>query len=110
VTHGGFSTGQLWLTLVAEATLPIIVIGLWLVQRPRIGRLGAMSAITYAYSFVFFTGTVIYALVHGTRTFEQLGAALDPRDDDSWRCDGGRRCRFRVRGRTGRRAPGGGRA
>ena len=40
VLQGGFSTGQLWLTLVAEATLPVLVIGLWRVQRPRIGRLG----------------------------------------------------------------------
>jgi hypothetical protein len=66
VVQGGFSTGQLWLTLVAEATVPIFVIGLWLVQRPRIGRIGAVSAIAYAYSFVFFTGTVVYALVDGT--------------------------------------------
>jgi len=78
VADGGFSTGQLWLTLVAEATLPIFVIGLWLAQRPRIGRLGAVSAIAYAYGFVFFTGTVVYALVQGTRNFDQLGAALDP--------------------------------
>jgi hypothetical protein len=53
VLQGRFSTGQLWLTFVAEATLPIFVIGLWLVQRPRIGRLGGLSAIAYAYSFVF---------------------------------------------------------
>jgi hypothetical protein len=78
VVQGRFSTGQLWLTLVAEATVPIFVIGLWFVQRPRIARLGAVSAIAYAYSFVFFTGTVVYALVNGTRDFEQLGAALDP--------------------------------
>jgi hypothetical protein len=78
VVQGGFSTGQLWLTLVAEATVPIFVIGLWLVQRPRIGRIGTVSAIAYAYSFVFFTGTVVYALVDGTREFEQLGAALSP--------------------------------
>jgi hypothetical protein len=26
VVQGGFSTGQLWLTLVAEATVPILVI------------------------------------------------------------------------------------
>jgi hypothetical protein len=78
VVQGGFSTGQLWLTLVAEATVPIFVIGLWLVQRPRMGRIGAVSAIAYAYSFVFFTGTVVYALVDGTREFEQLGAALSP--------------------------------
>jgi hypothetical protein len=30
------------------------------------GRLGAASAIAYACSFVFFTGTVVYALVDGT--------------------------------------------
>jgi len=76
--QGGFSTGQLWLTLVTEATVPIFVIGLWLAQGARIGRLGTVSAIAYAYSFVFFTGTVVYALVKGTRDFEQLGAALSP--------------------------------
>ena len=53
--QGGFSTGQLWLTLVAEATIPVSILGLWLVQRPRIGRLGGLSAIAYGYSFVFFT-------------------------------------------------------
>ena len=78
VAQGRFSIGQLWLTLLAEATVPIFVIGLWFVQRPRIGRLGAVSAIAYAYSFVFFTGTVVYALLDGTRDFDQLGAALDP--------------------------------
>lgn len=78
VLQGGFSTGQLWLTLVAEATVPIFVVGLWLVQRPRMSRLGAVSAIAYAYSYLFFTGTVVYALVDGTRDFEQLGTALDP--------------------------------
>ena len=78
VMQGGFSTGQLWLTLVAEAAVPVFVIGLWLVQRPRIGRLGAVSAVAYAYSFVFFTGTVVYALVDGTRDFEHLTEALSP--------------------------------
>jgi hypothetical protein len=78
VMQGRFSTGQLWLTLVAEATIPISVIGLWLVQRPWLGRLGAASAITYAYSFVFFSGTVAFALVDGTRDFERLGEALGP--------------------------------
>jgi hypothetical protein len=78
VMQGRFSTGQLWLTLVAEAAVPVFVIGLWLVQRPRIGRLGAVSAVAYAYSFVFFTATVVYALIEGTRDFEHLDAALSP--------------------------------
>jgi hypothetical protein len=33
------------------------VIGLYMVQRPQIGRLGQLSAVAYAYGFVFFTGT-----------------------------------------------------
>jgi hypothetical protein len=69
---------QLGLTLVAESTVPTFVIGVWLLQRPRIGRLGAVSAIAYAYSFVFFTGTVVYAPADGTRNFERLGSALSP--------------------------------
>ena len=55
--QGGFSDGQLWLTLVAEAAVPIFVVGLALAQRPRLSRLGMWSALAYAYSYVYFTGT-----------------------------------------------------
>ena len=48
--QGGFSGGQLGLTLIAEAAIPVFVIGLYLVQRPHIGRLGRLSAAAYAYS------------------------------------------------------------
>jgi hypothetical protein len=68
----GFSEGQLWLTLVAEAAVPIFVVGLVVVQRPRLSRLGVLSALAYAYSFVVFTGTVAYALLHGTKDYETL--------------------------------------
>ena len=74
--QGGFSDGQLWLTLVAEAAIPVIVIGLWLVQRPRIGRLGALGAVAYAYSFVYTAYTVVYALVEGTPDYEALSDDL----------------------------------
>lgn len=78
--QGGFSTGQLWLTLVAEAAIPCFVIGLYLAQRPPIDRLGQVSAYAYAYAFVFFTGTVIYALVNDTSDYatlsDDLGAAM----------------------------------
>ena len=33
--QGGFSDGQLWLTFVAEAAIPVFVIGLYMVQRRR---------------------------------------------------------------------------
>jgi hypothetical protein len=78
VAQSGFSDGQLWLTLVAEAAVPFFVIGLWLLQRHRLGRIGAVSAIAYAYTFVFFTGTVVYALLNSTEDFDELGEALNP--------------------------------
>ena len=70
--QGGFSDGQLWLTLVAEAAIPIFVIGLYVVQRPHIGRLGRLTAVAYAYSYVFFTGTVVYALNQHTSDYGRL--------------------------------------
>jgi hypothetical protein len=76
--QGGFSQGQLWLTFGAEAAIPVFVMALYAFQRPRIGRLGLIGSVAYAYSFVFFTGTVIYALVHETRTYDELAGDLQP--------------------------------
>lgn len=74
--QGGFSDGQLWLTLVAEAAIPLFVIGLYLVQRPQIGRLGQVGAFAYAYCYAFFTFTVVYALAKHTDDFDQLSDQL----------------------------------
>jgi hypothetical protein len=76
--QGGFSAGQLWLTLVAEAMIPVFVVGLYVVQRPRIGQLGTVSALAYAGSFVYFTGTVAYALIHSTKDWTTLSHQLNP--------------------------------
>lgn len=70
--QGEFSDGQLWLTLFAEAAIPIFVIGLAAAHRPRLGHLGELAALGYAYSFVVFTGTVVYALVNGTKNYDAL--------------------------------------
>ncbi len=74
--QGGFSDGQLWLTFVAEAAIPAVVIGLYLAQRPRIGRLGLISALAYAYAYLYFTYTVVFALVEGTPDYSTLGDEL----------------------------------
>jgi hypothetical protein len=80
LAHGGFSTPQLVLTLAAEAAIPLFVIGLYVLQRPRIGRLGFIGAMGYAYSFVFFTGTVLFTIVNETKDWgalsDRLGAWL----------------------------------
>jgi hypothetical protein len=70
--QGGFSTGQLVLTLIAEAAIPFFVVGLYLVQRPRIGSFGAWGAAGYAIAYAFFTWTVIYPLIHDVPDFEAL--------------------------------------
>jgi hypothetical protein len=72
VAQDGFTTAQLMLTLVAEAAIPFFVVGLYLVQRPQIGRLGLTGTILYAYTFVFFTGTVVFALVNSTSNWDAL--------------------------------------
>jgi hypothetical protein len=72
VAQGGFSTFRLWLTYAGEAAIPLFVIGLYAVQRPRIGRLGLVGAVAYAYSYVFFTSTVVYALIARTPNYPAL--------------------------------------
>jgi hypothetical protein len=78
LAQGGFSTAQLTLTFVAEAAIPLFVIGLYAVQRPRIGRVGLVGAVGYAYSFVFFTGTVVYALATKTNDWTALVDRFGP--------------------------------
>ncbi len=72
VAQGGFSTFRLSLTYAGEAAIPLFVLGLYAVQRPRIGRLGLAGAVAYAYSYVFFTSTVVYALIAGTPNYKDL--------------------------------------
>jgi uncharacterized membrane protein (DUF485 family) len=72
VAQGGFSVFRLSLTYAGEAAIPLFVIGLYAVQRPGIGRLGFLGAVTYAYSYVFFTSTVVYALIAGTPSYKAL--------------------------------------
>jgi hypothetical protein len=72
VAQGGFSAVRLSFTYAGEAAIPLFVFGLYAVQRPRIGRLGLAGAVAYAYSYVFFTSTVVYALIAGTPSYQDL--------------------------------------
>jgi hypothetical protein len=72
VVQGDFSTLRLCLTYAGEAAIPLFVVGLYAAQRPRIGNLGLFGAMAYAYSYVFFTTTVMYALVAGTPNYHAL--------------------------------------
>jgi len=70
--QGGFSTAQLSLTYAAEASIPLFVLGLYALQLPRIGRLGLVAALAYAYTFVFFTSTVVWALIDNASDWNAL--------------------------------------
>jgi hypothetical protein len=72
LAEDGFSTPQLVLTYVGEAAIPLFVLGLYAAQRPVIGRLGLVGALGYAYAFIFFTGTVTFALANHTRNWDAL--------------------------------------
>ncbi len=78
LVQGGFSTPQLVLTYVAEAAIPLFVLGLYAAQRPHIGALGLWGAIGYAYAYVFFTGTVLLALVDRSANWDTLVTELGP--------------------------------
>jgi hypothetical protein len=72
LAQGGFSTAQLVLTYISEAAIPLFVIGIYAAQRPSIGRFGLLGAVGYAYTFVFFTSTVVFALVQHTSDWNAL--------------------------------------
>jgi hypothetical protein len=76
VIQGGFSTVRLTMTYVGEATIPLYVLGAYGLQRPRIGRLGLVGAAVYAYAYVFFTSTVVYALVAHAPNYQRVTAAF----------------------------------
>lgn len=76
LVQGDFSALRLSLTYAGEAALPIFVLGLYAMQRPRIGRLGLFGAVAYAYSYVFFTGTVAWAIVDGVSTYGDVTTAF----------------------------------
>jgi hypothetical protein len=78
LAHDGFSHTQLVLTYLAEAAIPVFVLGLYAVQRPHIGALGLVGAIGYSYAYVFFTGTVLLALANHAPDWDALVADLGP--------------------------------
>jgi hypothetical protein len=69
VAQGDFSTARLALAYFGEAGIVFAVIGLYAVQRPRVGRLGLYGALAYAYAFAFFASTVVYALAAGSKNW-----------------------------------------
>ena len=79
---GGFSSAQLMVAYAAMALQPFSVMGLsaaYADEAPsRYAWVSLMGAFLYGLSFVFFAGTALYGLVHGTVDYGRLVAELGP--------------------------------
>ncbi len=71
-TTGGFSAAQLWVNYVSFLVMPFMIVGLYAVQRPRIGTLGLSGAVLYGISFVYFAHTAQYAWLERVPDYEAL--------------------------------------
>jgi hypothetical protein len=78
VVQGDFSTFRLSLTYGGEAGLALVVVGLCVLLAGRLPWWALAGGVAYAYAFVFFTSTVVWALVAGTPDWETLS------DDFGW--------------------------
>lgn len=58
----GFSNFQLILTYIAFLFIPFVILGLYAVQWPKGGWLGLIGSILYIISFIYFSGTALYAI------------------------------------------------
>jgi hypothetical protein len=68
----GFSPAQLWINYAAFVLMPFMIVGLYAVQRPRIGWSGLAGAVLYGISFIYFTHTTLYAIEGSVADYETL--------------------------------------
>ena len=73
---GAFSTPQLYASYVAFLAVPFLMVGLYAVQRPKIGGMGLLGALLYGASFVYFAYTALYAAVAHVPNYEMLWQQL----------------------------------
>jgi hypothetical protein len=78
VALGGFSPLQLYLTYLGEAPTVFFVLGLYAIQRPRMGWLGLVGAVAYGYALIFFSGFTILGIVTDAHDLPTLAAKVGP--------------------------------
>jgi hypothetical protein len=76
VAQGGHTTASLVLTYLGEAPVVFYVLGLYQVQRPRIGLLGLVGAVLFGYAFVFWAGFTLHGLLTHATDLPALAADL----------------------------------
>lgn len=74
--HGGFSAIQLWLNYLAFLPMAWMLLGLYVVLRPRGHALALAGALLYGVAFTYFAHTTLFALATRAATYEALWDAL----------------------------------
>ncbi|NOT49228.1 MAG: hypothetical protein HOP17_15975 [Acidobacteria bacterium] len=69
---GGFSSLQLYINLLGFLLMPFMILGLYWLDRRRLGLTGATGALLYAIAFVYFTYSTIYSIRYQVPTYEDL--------------------------------------
>jgi hypothetical protein len=72
----GFSPAQLWMSYLAFLFIPILLVGLYAVQRPRVPPGALLGAVLYGAAFVYFAHTALYALAEHTADHAMLVKGL----------------------------------
>lgn len=73
---GGFSRTQLLINYLGFLPMPFLILGLYAVQRPKIGWAGLTGAILYGIAFIYFTHTTLLALEESIPNYEMLWGRL----------------------------------
>lgn len=74
----GFSPAQLWMSYLAFLFIPVLLVGLYAIQRPKVPPGALLGAVVYGAAFVYFAHTALYALAEHTADYATLVKRLGP--------------------------------
>ncbi|MEZ5343967.1 MAG: hypothetical protein R2681_00295 [Pyrinomonadaceae bacterium] len=69
---GGYSRIQLLINYMGFVPVPFLILGLYAVQRPKIGLLGLTGSILYGIAFIYFAHTTLFAYEESFANYEAL--------------------------------------
>lgn len=75
-SSGGFSRVQLLINYAGFLPMPFLMIGLFAIQRPKVGWIGLTGAILYGIAFIYFIHTTLLALEESFPNYEMLWQKL----------------------------------
>lgn len=72
----GFSHVQLLINYIGFLPIPFMMLGLFAIQRPKIGWLGLVGALLYGIAFIYFAHTTLLSLEESFPNYEALWQRL----------------------------------